>query len=255
MIRRTFLYKFSPPGTVVTDGKMAGFTYLMGSDKLGRDVYSRLVYGTRVSMAVAYLGAAISFMIGVSWGLVAGYSRPRIDNIMMRIVDIIYAYPTLILIILLQVFLTALAQKDPADMRPLEQLFVDLDQNSGGLFFVFVAIGAVSWLNMARLMRGQVMHYKEQEFVQAAHVVGANDRRIMGRHLLPNVIGPCIVAETLAIPDLYRHRSLSQLHRPGRPAADAQLGQHDRRRLRRPAHGPLADLLPGPGAVADHARV
>ena len=179
---------------------MAGFTYWMGSDKLGRDVYSRLVYGTRVSMAVAYLGAAISFTIGVSWGLVTGYSRPRIDNIMMRIVDIIYAYPTLILIILLQVFLTALAQKDPADMRPLEQLFVNLDQNSGGLFFVFVAIGAVSWLNMARLMRGQVMHYKEQEFVQAAHVVGANDRRIMGRHLLPNAIGPCIVAETLAIP-------------------------------------------------------
>ena len=195
-----FPYKFSPPGTVVADGKMAGFTYWMGSDKLGRDVYSRLVYGTRVSMAVAYLGAAISFTIGVSWGLVAGYSRPRIDNIMMRIVDIIYAYPTLILIILLQVFLTALAQKDPADMRPLEQLFVNLDQNSGGLFFVFVAIGAVSWLNMARLMRGQVMHYKEQEFVQAAHVVGANDRRIMGRHLLPNAIGPCIVAETLAIP-------------------------------------------------------
>ncbi len=195
-----FPYKFASPGTVVADGKMAGFTYWMGADKLGRDVYSRLVYGTRVSMAVAYLGAAISFTIGTSYGLIAGYSRPRIDNIMMRIVDIIYAYPTLILIILLQVFLTALAQKDPADMRPLEQLFVSLDQNSGGLFFVFVAIGAVSWLNMARLMRGQVMHYKEQEFVQAAHVVGANDRRIMGRHLLPNAIGPCIVAETLAIP-------------------------------------------------------
>ncbi len=187
--------------------------------------------------------------------MLAGYSRPRIDNIMMRIVDIIYAYPTLILIILLQVFLTALAQKNPEDMRPLEQLFVNLDQNSGGLFFVFVAIGAVSWLNMARLMRGQVMHYKEQEFVQAAHIVGANDRRIMGRHLLPNAIGPCIVAETLAIPTYICHRGLSQLYWPGCPAADAQLGQHDCRRLRRPAHGPLADLLPSPGAVADYARL
>lgn len=192
--------KFAAPGTVVTEGKLAGLTYWMGADKLGRDIYSRLIYGTRISMAVAYLGAAISFLIGVSYGLFAGYSRPRIDNLMMRIVDIIYAYPTLILIILLQVFLTALSQKEPEQMGVLERMLVDLDRNSGGLFFVFVAIGAVSWLNMARLTRGQVMHYKEQEFVHAAHVVGASDRRIMGRHLLPNVIGPCIVAETLAIP-------------------------------------------------------
>jgi oligopeptide transport system permease protein len=196
----SFPDKFAAPGTVVTEGKLAGHTYWMGADKLGRDIYSRLVYGTRVSMAVAFLGAAISFLIGVSYGLFAGYSRPRIDNLMMRIVDIIYAYPTLILIILLQVFLTALAQKEPEQMGALERMLVDLDRNSGGLFFVFVAIGAVSWLNMARLTRGQVMHYKQQEFVQAAQIVGASDRRIMGRHLLPNVIGPCIVAETLAIP-------------------------------------------------------
>jgi oligopeptide transport system permease protein len=202
--------KFAAPGTVVTEGKLAGHTYIMGADKLGRDVYSRLVYGTRVSMAVAFLGAAISFLIGVNYGLFAGYSRPRIDNIMMRIVDIIYAYPTLILIILLQVFLTALAQKDPEQMGSIERLLVDLDRNSGGLFFVFVAIGAVSWLNMARLTRGQVMHYKQQEFVQAAHIVGASDGRIMGRHLLPNVIGPCIVAETLAIPSyIYTEAFLS----------------------------------------------
>jgi oligopeptide transport system permease protein len=202
--------KFAAPGTIVTEGKLAGHTYWMGADKLGRDIYSRLVYGTRVSMAVAFLGAAISFLIGVSYGLFAGYSHPRIDNIMMRIVDIIYAYPTLILIILLQVFLTALAQKEPADMGAIERMLVDLDRNSGGLFFVFVAIGAVSWLNMARLTRGQVMHYKQQEFVQAAQLVGASSGRIMGRHLLPNVIGPCIVAETLAIPSyIYTEAFLS----------------------------------------------
>jgi oligopeptide transport system permease protein len=202
--------KFAAPGTVVTEGKLAGHTYWMGADKLGRDIYSRLVYGTRVSISVAFLGAAISFLIGVSYGLFAGYSRPRVDNIMMRIVDIIYAYPTLILIILLQVFLTALAQQDPAQMGPFQSTLVDLDRNSGGLFFVFVAIGAVSWLNMARLTRGQVMHYKQQEFVQAAHIVGVSDGRIMGRHLLPNVIGPCIVAETLAIPSyIYTEAFLS----------------------------------------------
>lgn len=192
--------KLVPPGTVVESGKMAGHTYIMGSDKLGRDIYSRLIYGTRVSMSVAFIGATVSFLIGVSYGLLAGYSRASVDNVMMRIVDIIYAYPSLILIILLQVFLTALGQKKPAQMGPLENALVTLDNSTGGLFFVFVAIGAVSWLNMARLTRGQVMHYREQEFVQAAHLVGAGKQRIMWRHLLPNVIGPCIVAETLAIP-------------------------------------------------------
>jgi ABC-type dipeptide/oligopeptide/nickel transport system permease subunit len=192
--------KLAPPGTVVESGKMAGHTYWMGSDKLGRDVYSRLIWGTRVSMAVAFIGASVSFLLGVSYGLVSGYSSQRVDNFMMRIVDIIYAYPTLILIILLQVFLTALGQKPPDEMGPLESALVALDNNTGGLFFVFVAIGAVSWLNMARLTRGQVMHFREQEFVQAAHLVGAGRQRIMWRHLLPNAIGPCIVAETLAIP-------------------------------------------------------
>lgn len=196
----SFPDKLAPPGAYATSEKLAGFRYLLGADRLGRDILSRLIYGTRVSMAVAFLGAGISFLIGVTYGLVAGYSRARIDNVMMRIVDIIYAYPTLILIILLQVFLTSLAQQPAENLNALQRLLVTLDIRSGGLFFVFVAIGAVSWLNMARLTRGQTLHYREQEFVQAAHLVGANDRRIMGRHLLPNIIGTCIVAETLAIP-------------------------------------------------------
>ncbi|MBK8046962.1 MAG: ABC transporter permease [Anaerolineales bacterium] len=195
-----FPEKFQPPGTVATQGTLAGHTYWMGSDKLGRDILSRLIYGTRVSMAVALMGASISFVIGITYGLVAGYSSKHVDNFMMRIVDIIYAYPTLILIILLQVYLTTLAQKPPDEMGAFGQLVVTIDNASGGLFFVFVAIGVVSWLNMARLVRGQTLHYRQQEFVQAARVVGAKDQRIMGRHLLPNIIGPCIVAETLAIP-------------------------------------------------------
>ena len=196
----SFPDKLAPPGAYATSEKLAGFRYLFGADRLGRDIFSRLIYGTRVSMAVAFLGAGISFLIGLTYGLVSGYSRPRIDNVMMRIVDIIYAYPTLILIILLQVFLTSLAQQPPEALNAVQNLLVTLDVRSGGLFFVFVAIGAVSWLNMAQLTRGQTLHYREQEFVQAAHLVGANDRRIMGRHLLPNIIGTCIVAETLAIP-------------------------------------------------------
>jgi ABC-type dipeptide/oligopeptide/nickel transport system permease subunit len=205
-----FSEKLQPPGTLATTGKLAGHIYWFGSDKLGRDILSRLIYGTRISMAVAVVGASISFVLGVTYGLVAGYGSKRVDNIMMRIVDIIYAYPTLILIILLQVFLTSLSQRPPEQMGPFESLVVGLDSSSGGLFFLFVAIGAVSWLNMSRLVRGQVLHYKLQEFVQAARVVGAGRNRIMGRHLLPNIIGPCIVAETLAIPSyIYTEAFLS----------------------------------------------
>lgn len=196
----SFPDKLAPPGAYATSEKLTGFRYVLGADRLGRDILSRLIYGTRISIAVAFLGAGISFLIGVTYGLVAGYSRARIDNVMMRIVDIIYAYPTLILIILLQVFLTSLTQQPAENLNAFQRSLVTLDTRSGGLFFVFVAIGAVSWLNMARLTRGQTLHYREQEFVQAAHLVGANDRRIMGRHLLPNIIGTCIVAETLAIP-------------------------------------------------------
>ncbi len=192
--------KLAPPMSYATTPKLEGFRYIMGADRLGRDIFSRLIYGTRVSIAVAFLGAGISFAIGLTYGLVAGYSPAKVDNMMMRIVDIIYAYPTLILIILLQVFLTSLAQQPAENLGALQALLVTLDMRSGGLFFVFAAIGAVSWLNMARLTRGQTLYYREQEFVQAANLVGASNRRIMWRHLLPNIIGTCIVAETLAIP-------------------------------------------------------
>ena len=192
--------KLAPPLSYATTPKLEGFRYIMGADRLGRDVLSRLIYGTRVSMAVAFIGAGISFAIGLTYGLVAGYSRARTDNVMMRIVDIIYAYPTLILIILLQVFLTSLTQQPSENLGMLQSLLVTLDTRTGGLFFIFIAIGTVSWLNMARLTRGQTLYYREQEFVQAAQLVGADSRRIIGRHLLPNIIGTCIVAETLAIP-------------------------------------------------------
>lgn len=205
----SFSDKLVPPGTPAGD-KLAGHRYLLGADRLGRDILSRLIFGTRVSIFVAFMGAGISFVLGISFGLLSGYSSPRVDNLLMRLVDVVYAYPTLILIILLQVFLTALAQRDAADLTGLQRLIVELDRNSGGLFFIFLAIGAVNWLNMARLTRGQVLHFRQQEFVQAARVLGATPRRIMGRHLLPNVIGPCIVAETLAIPSyIYTEAFLS----------------------------------------------
>jgi ABC-type dipeptide/oligopeptide/nickel transport system permease subunit len=198
--KASFSDKLAPPGALAGDEKLAGHRYWLGADRLGRDILSRLIFGTRVSIFVAFVGAGISFVIGVAYGLLSGYSSPRVDNLLMRVVDVVYAYPALILIILLQVYLTALGQREPAELSAWQRLIVGLDRRSGGLFFIFVAIGAVNWLNMARLTRGQVLHYRQQEFVQAALVIGAPHRRIMGRHLLPNVIGPCIVAETLAIP-------------------------------------------------------
>jgi len=154
----SFSDKLASPGTIAKDPKLGGHRYLLGSDRLGRDILSRLIYGARISILVALMGAGISFVIGVSYGLVAGYSSPKVDNLMMRLVDVIYAYPALILIILLQVFLTTLSQQDLAETHGVQRLIVRLDQDSGGLFFIFVAIGAVNWLNMARLTRGQTLH-------------------------------------------------------------------------------------------------
>ncbi len=205
----SFSDKLIGPGGVAGDS-LAGHRYALGADRLGRDILSRLIYGTRVSIFVAFMGAGISFLIGITYGLIAGYSSTKVDNLMMRLVDVVYAYPALILIILLQVYLTALAQRSDSDMAGWQHVIVDLDRNSGGLFFVFIAIGAVNWLNMARLTRGQVLYYRQQEFVQAARVLGAPHWRIMARHLLPNVIGPCIVSETLAIPSyIYTEAFLS----------------------------------------------
>lgn len=196
----SFQDKIAAPGTVATVEKLAGHRYLLGADRLGRDILSRLIYGTRVSIAVAFIGAAISFIVGVGYGLIAGYANPRIDNLMMRLVDVVYGYPTLILVILLQVYLTTISQREISQITGLQRIVISLDHSTGGLFFVFVAIGAVSWLNIARLTRGQVMHYRDQEFVEAARAVGVPHRLILWRHLLPNVLGPCIVAVTLAIP-------------------------------------------------------
>ncbi len=206
----SFSDKLAEPGTIAGADKMAGHRYWLGADRLGRDMLSRLIYGTRVSMTVALMGAGISFLLGIAYGLIAGFSSTRVDNLMMRLVDVVYAYPALILIILLQVFLTALAQQTTDLTVGWQRFIVALDRNSGGLFFVFLAIGAVNWLNMARLTRGQVLHYRQQDFVQAAHVVGVARWSIMWRHLLPNVIGTCIVAETLAIPSyIYTEAFLS----------------------------------------------
>lgn len=173
--------------------------YTLGADDVGRDLLSRIIYGTRVSLSVAIVGPFISLIVGVTFGTIAGYFGGRVDNLMMRFVDVMYAFPTLLLIILLMAFFrSTTSAPEPGTLR---FYLTSIDNAMGGMFFIFVGIGITAWMSMARITRGQILSLKEKEFIEAAHALGVRDIRIMLKHILPNVIGPIVVAETLAIPN------------------------------------------------------
>ncbi|NOZ05770.1 MAG: ABC transporter permease [Chloroflexi bacterium] len=173
-------------------------TYWFGADNLGRDIFTRTIYGTRVSVSVAVIAATVSLGIGLIYGIVSGYLGGRVDELMMRFVDFLYGLPIIIVVILMQVFFKAMARSGNA--VGIWGGLIALNKSLGGMLFIFIAIGALNWIGMARIARGQVLSYKEKEFIEAARSVGAGPTRIVFRHLLPNVIGPCIVQETLQIP-------------------------------------------------------
>ncbi len=173
-------------------------SYPLGADSLGRDMLSRIIYGTRVSLAVAFIGPLSAMLVGIPFGLISGYLGGRSDNLMMRFVDIMYAFPTLLLIILLMAFFrSSTAQNEPGT---LAYTLGRLDASMGGMLFIAIGVGFTSWMGLARLVRGQILSVREKEYIEAARSMGVGTRGIMFRHMLPNILGPIIVAETLTIP-------------------------------------------------------
>ncbi|MDO1559680.1 ABC transporter permease subunit [Brevundimonas sp. 2R-24] len=152
----------------------AGF--VLGTDSLGRDLLARLLIGLRVSLAVGVVATAVSLVIGVIWGAVAGYAGGKVDELMMRFVDVLYSLPFIFFVILLMVTF------------------------GRSFILIFAAIGAVEWLTMARIVRGQTMSLKQKEFVEAARAAGLGPMAIIARHIVPNLLGPVVVYVTLTIP-------------------------------------------------------
>lgn len=166
----------------------------LGTDASGRDVLVRVCVGTRVSLAVGLAAAGVSLGIGVTWGAVAGYWGGRVDAVLMRVVDVLYSMPAIILVIVLTSVL-----REPVG-AVLESAFGVSGRNLAGAVFLVAGLGAVSWLTMARMVRAQVVALRGRGYVEAARVLGAGPVRILVRHILPNAFGVIVVYLTLTIP-------------------------------------------------------
>jgi oligopeptide transport system permease protein len=174
--------------------------HLIGADSLGRDLLARLFAGLGVSLGIGVVATAVSLVIGVAWGATAGYLGGKVDEVMMRIVDTLYSLPFIFFVIL---------------------LMVTFGKN---IFLIFLAIGAVEWLTMARIVRGQTLSLKQKEFIEAARAAGLRPRDIIVRHIVPNLLGPVVVYVTLTIPAIIIAESFLSFLGLGVQAPMASLG-------------------------------
>ena len=149
-----------------------------GTDDVGRDLFVRTLYGGRISLLVGFAATLVSLVIGIAWGATAGYAGGKVDQFMMRVVDVLYAMPFMFFVILLMVFF------------------------GRNIFLIFIAVGAINWLDMARIVRGQTLSLKKKEFIEAARAGGVSSFNIVRRHIVPNLLGVVIVYVTLTIPQV-----------------------------------------------------
>ncbi|OQW57814.1 MAG: peptide ABC transporter permease [Proteobacteria bacterium HN_bin10] len=155
--------------------------HLLGTDTEGRDIVARILFGLRISLLVGFAATAVALTIGVTWGAIAGFIGGAVDDLMMRVVDVLYSIPFVFFVIVLMTV-------------------VQTDSPVANLMLIFMAIGAVEWLTMARIVRGQTIALRQKEFVEAARAAGATPLQIVFRHIVPNVLGPVVVFATLNVP-------------------------------------------------------
>jgi oligopeptide transport system permease protein len=197
-----YLYSGFGYDTLDLDNRLADptLTHLLGTDTLGRDLLARVLYGSQISLMVGLVSTLIALLIGVTYGAIAGYFGGRLDEVMMRAVDILYSLPDIMLIVIL--------------MALFERSFL----------LLFVALGATSWLTMARIVRGQVLSLKNETFIEASRGIGVSNTGIILRHIVPNTLGPVITYGTLTVPSVILAEAFLSFLGLGVPPPASSLG-------------------------------